>query len=109
MDRAVGEMLRQIGDVFDLAVREPAGAQLGALAREHPLRGDLADAGNHAVPDALRGFHGNLLADDRARKREERLAARYEEDPRVRAHDAGHHRVAPRERALRAIPVFRLH
>ena len=60
---------------------------------------------DHAVPDALRGLDRNLLAADRAREREERLAAAHEKHRWPRADDRRHHRVPARERALRAVPV----
>jgi hypothetical protein len=109
VDRAVGEVLREVGDVLGLAIGQPAGTQLRPGFLEDPLRGHVADAGGKAVPYALRRLDRDLLADDRACQRQEGLAAAREEDPGMRAHDVAHHRIAPRERALGAIPVLRLH
>src|SRR5581483_3184087 len=106
VDGAVGEMLREVGDVLGLAVREAAGAQARPVLREHVRGRDVADTGGEPVPDALRGLDRDLLADDRAREREERLAPRTQEDFRMRADDAPHHRIGLREPALRAQPVL---
>jgi hypothetical protein len=41
VDLAVGEVLRQVGDVFGLAVRQAAGAQLGSFLQENLFRSDF--------------------------------------------------------------------
>src|SRR3954465_14433188 len=62
MDAAVREVLREIGDVFDLAVGQATGAELGSLSRKNRLwlnRGATEDV---AIPDALGRLDGDLLA-----------------------------------------------
>src|SRR3954463_12501939 len=109
MNAAIGEVLREVGDVFDLAIRQAARPELGPLAGEHTLRRDFSDACAYPIPDALRRLHRDLLAANRAGKRHERLAALGEKHLRMLAHDARHGRILPGEGALRAVPVVRLH
>src|SRR5216684_5149117 len=109
LDRAIEEVLRQVGDVLDLALRQAAGAQLAPFSCENTLRRDCAGAKTDLVPDALRRLDRDLLADDGARQREKGLAATRQEYFRPRADDGGHDGIVPRQRALGAIPVIRLH
>src|SRR5205823_14332024 len=79
------------------AADEPRVSRIDELLGKHS--GSERD---DARPDARGGFDRNLLADDRARKREERLAAGLERDARVIADDLREHGIAARERALRS-------
>src|SRR2546428_771858 len=107
--RAVGEWLRGVGDVLGLAVRETAGRQHRTVLCKLRLWSQVPDASDEAIPDALCRLYRDLLPDDGAGKREEGLAAPGKKDLRMRPHDARHHRIAPRQRALGAVPVVRLH
>src|SRR5437773_11421527 len=92
-----------------ISLRQAAGAQLAPFSCEDALRRDCAGAKTDLVPDALRRFDRDLLADDGARQRDKRLAATRQEYLRPRADDGGHDGVLPRQRSLGAVPVIRLH
>src|SRR3954465_14135793 len=109
VDAAVGEMLREVGDVLDLAVGEPACAELSSFSCKNRLWFDRGAASDNPIPDALSRLDGNLLAANGACEREKRLAARRHEDTRVRAHDRSHDRVLSGQGPLCPIPVAWLH
>ena len=66
------------------------------------------DRRHEAPPDRVRGLDRNLLADDRAGERRERIAAPPQVDVRVGADQLPQHAVALAERARRFIPIGRL-
>ena len=59
----------------DLRFDESARLQLFVTELDELLRHELRARRLDAFPDALRGAHRNLLADDRARERGERIVA----------------------------------
>ena len=75
-------MVGQVAQVFDLARRQPRGADLRRVERQHG-RGQQAvrrsgRERDETVPDGLRRLHRDLLADDRAGQRREGIAAAFE-------------------------------
>ncbi len=102
---AVGEVARKVGDILGLAPRQAAGTESSESRPQDLIGQHLRREREQALPHASRGFDRDLLADDRARQREKRLAARLERDARVTANDAREHRIASRQSAFSPIPV----
>src|SRR5262245_28417275 len=100
-------MAREIPNVLALAAREAARPQAPRAEAEHGLGGQRRHGVRQARPDALRGLDRDLLAHDRTRERPECVAAALERNARMAADDPREDLVAPRERALRALPVLR--
>jgi hypothetical protein len=96
MHQALGEAPGEVDDVLGLAVREPAGAQLGRFLEQDSFGRDRAGTGDHAIPYALRRLYRNLLADDCAREGEKRLSTAHEKHLGAGANDRAHHRILAR-------------
>src|SRR5258708_29592822 len=98
-------MAGEPGEILGLAPGQAASDELRAsrihdLIREHSRR-----EGDDTRPDARRGLDGYLLADNRARQGEERLAAGLERDARMITDESCEHDIAARERAPGPVPV----
>ena len=107
------EMLREIADVFGLVQRQSACAQrCDALALhtgrvERSARARLAGF-QDALPDRLRRLDRNLLSDDRARQRGERVAPAGRVETRKFGDQLGEHAIARGKRLDRIVPIGRL-
>src|SRR5258708_20306006 len=100
-------MTGEPGEILGLAPGQAASDELRAsrihdLIREHSRR-----EGDDTRPDARGGLDGYLLADNRARQGEERLAAGLERDARMTADDSSEHDIPARHRALAPAPCIR--
>src|SRR5712691_5088059 len=102
----VNEVAGEPGEILGLAPGkaasdEPRVARIDDLSGEHSRR-----ERDDTCPDARGSLDRYLLADDRARQREERLAARLERDAGMIANDPREHRITAGERAFGPIPVY---
>ena len=116
IERARDEMAREIAQVDRLALRTGRRGAASASACVPTRAGSSAtgvppSAGrsDEAVPDRLRRLDRDLLSDDRARQRGERIAATHEVDAGKCADRALQHGSRAASVARRGVPVRRLH
>ena len=106
--RARLEVLGEIAEVFDLARRQPRGADVRRVEREHRVRREPArrpgGERDEAIPDRLRRLDRDLLADDRARQRREGVAAALEPAVAEARDELLHHPVALDEVLAGVVP-----
>jgi hypothetical protein len=97
VQRSVEEVLGEIDEISGFLAGEAAGAQANRVHSRHGSRAEGTHRFEQFLPHAFGGLHRNLLADYRARQRDEGVAAALEMRAGMVANQNPEHRIAPGE------------